>query len=100
MYFPAQNSKQLPQDLNEEIRALDRQINDINTKVEEKEGAIKAIQAQYSERQGRLTLPEACAKKIQLDVELHTVKVALKAYDGVNLVESKVSCVDLVANTI
>ncbi|ERL88272.1 homologous-pairing protein 2 homolog isoform X1 [Dendroctonus ponderosae] len=90
VYFPAQNSKQSPQDLNDEIRTLDRQINEINTKVEAKEGAIKAIQAQYSERQGRLTLAEACGKKMKLDAELRTTKDALEAFDGVALVESKV----------
>nr|UVJ69099.1 PSMC3IP [Pagiophloeus tsushimanus] len=90
VYFITQNTDLSSKDLNEQILALDRRINETNSSIREVTDKIRTNAAQYEQAKGKLTLVEACEKKVELETELRRLKDALKEFDGVDPVAPEV----------
>lgn len=92
VYFLCQNDPTSSKQLNEDVLTLDRQINDITSKMQEDRSKLVAIEAKLAETKGQMSLPDALEKKIELENTLKGLKEAVKQFEGRDPVAPDVSC--------
>ncbi|XP_050296816.1 homologous-pairing protein 2 homolog [Anthonomus grandis grandis] len=90
VYFIAQSTDMSSNDLNEAIIALDRQINELVSNIQESTQKLKQTTAQHEKTKGKLTLAEACEKKVQLESRAKDLKDQLKKFEGIDPVKPEV----------
>ncbi|XP_066157493.1 homologous-pairing protein 2 homolog [Euwallacea fornicatus] len=90
VYFLRKDDKKSAKQLGEDLLGTQRHINDLTSKIQENQGKIKATEEQFAKAREKLTMAEACAKKMELQEEVTNIKDALKEFDGVDLVRPDV----------
>lgn len=91
VYFLCQSDATSSKQLNEDVLTLDRQINDITSKMQEDRTKLVAIEAKLAETKGQMSLSDALEKKIELENTLKGLKVAVKQFEGRDPVAPDVS---------
>ncbi|XP_066260763.1 homologous-pairing protein 2 homolog isoform X2 [Euwallacea similis] len=84
VYFLRKDCKKSAKQLNDDLLDIQRHINDLTSKIKDNQGKIKASEEKFAKVREKLTVAEACAKKIQLQEEVKNIKDALKEFDGID----------------
>ncbi|XP_030757058.1 homologous-pairing protein 2 homolog isoform X1 [Sitophilus oryzae] len=86
VYFVSQETKKSNAEISEELKMLDRKINEISLDLKEKKQKIKILQAEIGMNAETLTLPQAIMKKSDLKNEICYFNNSLEEFDGEEMV--------------
>ncbi|KAL1501525.1 hypothetical protein ABEB36_006830 [Hypothenemus hampei] len=83
VYYLKQNTKRSSKELNEELLAIDRKINEFN-------GKIKKYSSFEKQGEEHVSLAELLEKKEHLEKQLRSIKDSLKKFNGVYAIDAEV----------